>query len=525
MNSCLTPFSNLEQIISKLNFFGINFPIRYRREKKYLSYMGILFSLITLILIISLSIKYIFDLFNYKNFIVIQNEINLDKTKILDLSNSQIMVGLINNHGNPYNINNKFFNIIMSKQSFSPFLNNNNNINNKNFNGLNIINNIIKFDFCNISELNYDMSFYKDFNFDNYLCPKKNESLFIKGRYGDIRKGFDIINIYIEKCINSTENNNFCESEEKINKILNNSYLSLYFIQETPNHYNVNNPIKKELRTDYFQINLNIKKLYLYNFIINDYYSDNGLFFPNKKKFSFPQINSLHLDTINFKEPNSELQIIFTCDDYQNEFYRKYNKIYDMCSNIGGILNFIFQFFQYLVCYFTEKIFIGDLNLKIVNLDYFKKGNNYLLNDIMKSKNNINNSKSEMFSKNHLIFKNNLPNKNNKIKLSNIISHNRRFFQNNIHNFLKIANYKIPIYSYFLPFFIMKKYNKFIFLKYTSDFYKSFMSLENIIPIIERFPHVVNFINDKFNFSYENEFFKYYYLEHVKNISDNINLY
>ena len=54
-----------------------------------------------------------------------------------------------------------------------------------------------------------------------------------------------------------------------------------------------------------------------------------------------------------------------------------------------------------MVCYFTEKIFIGDLNLKIVNLDYFKKGNNYLLNDIMKSKNNINNSKSEMFSKNN----------------------------------------------------------------------------------------------------------------------------
>ena len=62
-----------------------------------------------------------------------------------------------------------------------------------------------------------------------------------------------------------------------------------------------------------------------------------------------------------------------------------------------------------------------------------------------------------MFSKNHLIFKNNFPNKNNKIKLRNIINNNRRFFQNNIHNFLKIPNYKIPIYSYFLPFFIMKK--------------------------------------------------------------------
>ena len=36
-------------------------------------------------------------------------------------------------------------------------------------------------------------------------------------------------------------NNYFCESEEKINKILNNSYLSLYFIQETPNYCNINN--------------------------------------------------------------------------------------------------------------------------------------------------------------------------------------------------------------------------------------------------------------------------------------------
>ncbi len=40
-------------------------------------------------------------------------------------------------------------------------------------------------------------------------------------------------------------NNYFCESEEKINKILNNSYLSLYFSQGIPNYCNINAQLKK----------------------------------------------------------------------------------------------------------------------------------------------------------------------------------------------------------------------------------------------------------------------------------------
>ena len=81
----------------------------------------------------------------------------------------------------------------MSKQSFSPALNNNN-INNNN--KINTINNIIKFIF--LSELNYDMSFIKNLIL-NIIHVKKKENLFIKGRYGEIRKGYNIINIYIEK--------------------------------------------------------------------------------------------------------------------------------------------------------------------------------------------------------------------------------------------------------------------------------------------------------------------------------------
>ena len=61
--------------------------------------------------------------------------------------------------------------------------------------------------------------------------------------------------------------------------------------------------MKKELKTDYFQINLNIKKLYLYNCKLNDYYSGNELFF--QKNF-FISNYSLYLDTINFKEPNTQ---------------------------------------------------------------------------------------------------------------------------------------------------------------------------------------------------------------------------
>ena len=278
MRSTLNSNSNLQSKLSTINFYGINFQMRYKKEILFSSCIGILFSCITLICLIFLIIKYFIELIHYSNFRVIPNIKDLDRNSSINFTNSPIMLGLSDNNGIPFELNKKVFNIIMIRQTVFSLINENDT-----FIGLNRNDNYIEFDFCNNSKLYYNMSIFSGFNLEKYICPKNNQNIFIKGRYGDIRKGFDIINIYLEKCINSSDKNYTCESEEKINEIIKDKYLSMYFIKETPDHYNVFNPIQKKLRTDYFAISLDVKKLYLYNFLISDYYTDNGLLFPNKK--------------------------------------------------------------------------------------------------------------------------------------------------------------------------------------------------------------------------------------------------
>jgi len=266
--------------LAKFNFFGLDFPIRYKKESMFSSYIGISFSFFSIIIIIIVIIKYSLDLFEYSNFTVISNQVDLDRNKSINFSESPIMLGLSYIDGAPIEIEEKYFKFKILRITVSQITNNNT------FSSLNITERIIEFDYCNNSEKYYDMSIFEGLEFDKYLCPKPNQNIFIRGRYGDGRRGFDIISIFIDKCVNSSYNNYSCASENEINNILkNNIFLSLYFVKEIPDHYNVNNPIKKELRTDYFPISLEMKKLYNYNFIISEYISDSGLFFSKKKNF------------------------------------------------------------------------------------------------------------------------------------------------------------------------------------------------------------------------------------------------
>ena len=500
MKSTFNSNSNIQSKLEKINFYGIDFQMRYKKKIIFTSCIGIIFSCITIIFLIFLIIKYCIELFHYSNFSVIPNQKDLDRNSSINFTNNPIMLGLSDNKGFPIEINKKLFNIIMIKQTVFPLINDNDT-----FIGLNRNDNYIEFDFCNNSKLYYDMNYFTGFDLENYLCPKNNQNIFIKGRYGDVRKGFDIIIIYLEKCFNSSEKNYICESEETINETIKDKYLSVYFMKDIPDHYNVNNPIKKKLRTDYFPISLYLKKLYLYNFLITDYYTDNGLIFSNQKKFTFGQINNIYMDSIGFEAANGQLQVIFTCIEHQEEFHRKYNTIINTFSNLGGMILFLFQFFQYIICYLTKKYFIADLTNNIVNIkNYVNDNSNKEIN-----RNFISNTSKKEFSSNNKIMNwNKSYIKNNKIQVSNIISYNRGIHKI-INDYNKKKKYKFSILTCILPFFIIKKMKKYTSLKNTNELYETYLSIENILPIIERFPQLLIYLKKKFLFTFENEYFKY----------------
>ena len=496
-------FNSIQSKLSKFNFFGLDFPIRYKKEPIFSSYIGITFSFLAIILIILNIIKYTIDLFKYSNFRVISNQIDLDTNKSINFSESPIMLGLSNIIGVPLEIQEKYFKFKMIKTTISPIHENNN------FVSLNIYERYIEFDSCDILKKYYNMSIFEGFDFEKYLCPKPYQNISIRGRYGDGKRGFDILSIFIDKCVNSSNNNYSCASNDEINKILNsNSFLSVYFMKETPDHYNIKNPVKRVLRTDYFPIFLELRKLYIYNFIISEYYTDSGLIFSNKEKYLLGEVSNYYMDLLGNTFPNSQIGVIFTCVEYQIEYNRNYDRIYDIFSKIGGTLSFIFEIFQSITCYLTRKSFIADLTnsfFKAQYSSYKKKVNTFDLNKVDNNIINIvNNKKSEISSKQIFL--------NNKEKLFfNKEMNERRIVLNQYSQTINKKKHNYSFISYFIPFFFIKKINKYHILNITSDYYDLFMTLENIIPIIERFPYLLKYCVIHLKFSYENEIFKYPY--------------
>lgn len=488
-------------ILKKLNFYGLDFPLRYRNKKLFISYLGILLSFISIILLIIIVIKYGYDLLSYSNFTVIQSQKDLDRTKIINFTESPMMLGICDNLGIPIEFNQKYFKIIMKQHSVFP-LNGNNS-----FSGIRRDTKNIEFDICNISQQYY--SIFNGFNYEKYLCPKSNQNIFIKGRYGDIRKGFDIIEIYVEKCVNSSENNYMCANEKELYDFFSKDiFLSIYFIKEAPNHFNISNPVIKQLRTDYFSISLKLRKLYMFNFLISDYLSDTGLIFPKIKKYSFGEIHNLYTDLLGDENPNSILGVIFTCVEHQIEYIRKYDKIQDMCSSLGGILTFIFEIFQYITCFISRKTFISDITNNLLNIT--SKSNNKI---IIQTRKNINMKSLYLnkfdFSSKNIININKEESLDNK-EINRLNSYNYYLkIKNKINTHSKIINKgknkNFSFFHYFIPIILIKKMNKYSYLIHIFEIFNSLMSVENIIPIIEKFPTLLKFIMENLNFKFDNE--------------------
>ena len=80
-----------------------------------------------------------------------------------------------------------------------------------------------------------------------------------------------------------------------------------------------------------------------------------------------------------------------------------------MCSNLGGILTFIFKIFEYITVYITKKTFISDMTNNLVNVksNNIRKIHKLSVKDLdSNNKNNLNVNKLNVSSKNQFLHKN-----------------------------------------------------------------------------------------------------------------------
>jgi hypothetical protein len=374
----------------------------------------------------------------------------------------------------------------------------------------------------------------KRYDLSKYLCIKPNQNLKIKGRYGDTINVYNSINIYFSVCITEDclKNNDINE----LTKILYNSYLSMNYLYDTINHYNYSSPFNKIFRNEVFQISPIVFKKFIYYFSSMKYISDNGILFIKEKKYKSFTFDHLYLDFVGRNNSDSTtiydnkkfskiIQISLSCADYSIVYNRNYLKITEIFSNIGGLIDFIFIVCNAITIYFSRKNLIVDISNNLVcnkcidactkfhnnsfyNISKFIRKENFKKNNTVNNTNDIINSEIKKitsslnsfkynlyenlkhYKKHQLINEENLHNKINNIKMNssrNYINNPKlEKFINSNYNLFHPQKLNISLFDYIIPFFCLKKYKKYDLLcAYTNIMY-SYLSLEEILPSIER---------------------------------------
>ena len=214
-----------------------------------------------------------------------------------------------------------------------------------------------KFQIVNTSELEYELCKKENFgdNFTNIFKNNvlnnsyclKNYNLSLIGGYSYNRMSYIEIKLY--PCINNTQNNNRCGSQEIIDFYIKGGNVSIVMKDIGLDPIDYTFPVKTSSQNIFFNIDKSMYKHIILYYGITNINTDVGLFLQEIKsekyiKFTKAIENFYFIDDSNNKR-DELCSINFILDDKVNTIKRKYTKIYDIFSLLGGymhILNSIF---------------------------------------------------------------------------------------------------------------------------------------------------------------------------------------
>ena len=523
--------------IYSFDIYGVDFSLRYKNKEKFPTKIGIILSIISILGIIIISVKSLVEIFNKNNFSLVSNENKINNFYQIDLNDFPIFLGILDSNNIIQNFDERIYKIEAKSELVNIYYENNYRKLNKTYKT------IILENCSNNSKLKKNNYFFKE-NISNYLCFKENQNLKFYGKHLNLIEGYSSLEINLKKCSKN------CKNDSEIEKKIKNENLILFYLSDKINHYNKSNPINLGFDSLVFSMSNLLSKEITIFFSPNEYLSDNGILFHNNKKYNFYQFNQLSIDLFEKKNDNI-LKIIFSSSEYQINYKRKYSKIQDTIASIGGIINFIYIICKNIALYFAKKTvsfeitdslvnkkckkschFISNRNYKIYNNNNNKNKKIFEPNILIKSMKNINrlsliDNNLNMCQKKYVEKKNKYFNNNN--NNVNIYKNNSNLFHNNTYTKLiyyesdiensniyfekeeisneklqdffklnekKIKNsnkksnvqkYEFKWYEYFIPHFLLKRMHKYKLLCLYTDIFHSYLSIEHIIPVIERF--------------------------------------
>jgi hypothetical protein len=226
----------------------------------------------------------------------------------------------------------------------------------------------MEFEKCNVNNFGADYQhLFLENELNNSYCLKKFDyNLTLAGGYKYER--FSYIRIRIYPCVNSSENNNSCKSQEEIDRYMSSGYFSIIFKDIGLNPSNYSFPVLPTLQDLFTTIDKRIYKNYILNLGVTEIHTDTGLLNEKMKVQKYLQFRK-ELQTFTFRNEEeyysgkSVILVQIKLDDTIVIQTRYYTKIAEVLSTIGGymqLMNTVFLILSIIANRFS-------LELEILN--------------------------------------------------------------------------------------------------------------------------------------------------------------
>lgn len=218
-----------------------------------------------------------------------------------------------------------------------------------------------------LPEFTYDLNMF-------WCIPKikeNEENVYVEGFYG--AKSLRIVQFILSKCVNSTENNNSCKPEEEMNKYLQGGIIAIQSNKFILDSKNLDTPLKKATVDSWQILNLNMEVNMFFYLKTLEFETDIGFLLPSLQEFKGYEYNDPKTTYIMKEKINDNVlaRINFIGSSWGSKYLRKYEKIQEVVTKIGGLLKAL-VFIGSVISYMTSEIEMNNdilLNLTKSNLD------------------------------------------------------------------------------------------------------------------------------------------------------------
>ena len=339
----------ISYLFLQLDIFGTYPRFKINGEKKFNTYFGCIMTIICISIISLFFYIYVINALNHskpKLLTTIYNDALTEK-KIITSKDFSIAISL--QHQNYSNfINEKIYTI---KAGLYTAISDSQKKQNKIIKEIELMK-------CNENHFDIIPEYFSNLDLENLYCLK-NGTFEIEGEYAS--NVFSYLYFNFQMCKNSSDNGNFCESRENIEKILNGGYVGMFISDKSviPNNFSIPYQIYGKNLFTAFSYKY-YTDFWIY-FKTVEVYTDEGYFFIKTKKESFIAFDKVE-NNFDFRQ-NENFALVGLRQSFKKEIYeRSYTKFQEAAATAGGIVKITTLFGEFVVYFFRQILYKNFIN-------------------------------------------------------------------------------------------------------------------------------------------------------------------